>query len=57
MELRGTDSILCASQIGGIVVKNLPAKAGDARDVGSTPELGRCPEEESDNHSCNLIFI
>ena len=56
MALRGTDSILCASQICCIVVKNLPAKAGDARDVGSTPELGRCPEEESGNHPCNLIF-
>ena len=28
---------------GGAVVKNLPAKAGDARDVGSIPGLGRSP--------------
>ena len=26
-----------------LVVKNLPASAGDARDVGSIPELGRSP--------------
>ena len=26
-----------------MVVKNLPANAGDARDVGSTPESGRSP--------------
>jgi len=28
-----------------LVVKNLPANAGDARDVGSIPGLGRCPGE------------
>ena len=28
-----------------LVVKNLPAKAGDARDVGSGPGLGTCPGE------------
>ena len=27
-----------------IVVKNLPANAGDVRDAGSIPELGRSPE-------------
>ena len=26
-----------------LVVKNLPANAGDMRDVGLTPELGRSP--------------
>ena len=26
-----------------LVVKNLPASAGDARDVGLIPELGRSP--------------
>ena len=31
------------------VVKNLPANAGDARDVGSTPRSGRFPGEENDN--------
>ena len=29
------------------MVKNLPANAGDARDVGSTPELGRSPGERN----------
>ena len=28
---------------GGSVVKNLPADAGDARDPGLIPELGRSP--------------
>ena len=28
---------------GGTVVKNLPANAGDARDVGSIPGSGRSP--------------
>ena len=27
----------------GIVIKNLPASAGDVRDVGSVPGLGRSP--------------
>ena len=31
-----------ASQV-VIVVKNLPANAGDRRDMGSTPGLGRSP--------------
>ena len=31
----------------GAVVKNLPASAGDAREVGSIPGLGRSPGEES----------
>ena len=34
---------------GGEVVKNLPANAGDARDVGSIPESGRCPGEGNDH--------
>ena len=28
---------------GGSVIKNLPASAGHAGDVGSTPESGRSP--------------
>ena len=32
---------LLRSFLGGSVVKNLPANAGDARDAGSIPELGR----------------
>ena len=34
---------------GGAVVKNLPANAGDTRDAGSVPGLGRSPEERNDN--------
>ena len=30
-----------------LVVKNLPAKAGDIRDVGSIPGLGRSPGERN----------
>ena len=31
------------------VVKNLPANAGDARDTGSIPGLGRFPGIRNDN--------
>ena len=34
---------------GGSVVKNLPAKAGDAGDLGSIPGLGRSPGEGNGN--------
>ena len=34
---------------GGSGVKNLPANAGDTRDVGLIPELGRTPEGENGN--------
>ena len=37
------------------MVKNLPASAGDARDTGSIPGLGRSPEVENGNplqYSC-----
>ena len=37
------------------MIKYLPANAGDARDVGSIPGLGRSPGEENGNllqHSC-----
>ena len=37
---------LGASQV-ALVVKNLPANAGDTRDVGSIPGLGRSPGERS----------
>ena len=33
-----------ASQV-ALVAKNLPANAGDIRDAGSIPGLGRSPEE------------
>ena len=39
----------------GLVVKNLPAKAEDARDAGSIPALGRSPGEGNGNplqYSC-----
>ena len=31
------------------MVKNLPANAGDVRDTGSIPRLGRLPEEANGN--------
>ena len=37
-----------ASQVAQ-VVKNPPADAGDERDVGSIPRLGRSPRVENDN--------
>ena len=37
-----------ASQV-VLVVKDLPASAGDLRDIGSIPELGRSPEEGQGN--------
>ena len=36
---------------GGVVVKNLPANSGDARDIGSVPWLGRSLELEMVTHS------
>ena len=39
---------------GGVVVKNLPANAGDARDIGSVPGLGRYLELEMATHSSIL---
>ena len=38
-----------------LAVKNLPANAGDVRDLGSIPWLGRSPGEENGNphqYSC-----
>ena len=37
-----------ASQV-VLVIMNLPAKAGDVRDVGSIPEMGRSPGEGHGN--------
>ena len=40
---------------GGIVAKNLPANAGDARNAGSIPGLGRAPGVANGNplhYSC-----
>ena len=39
----------CPGFPGGPVVKNLPAKAGDAVDMGSIPGPGRAPEEGHGN--------
>ena len=43
------------AQSGGAVVRNLPANAGDAADVGSIPGSGRSPGEGNGNplqYSC-----
>ena len=40
---------------GGLEVKNLPANAGDARDMGSIPRSGRLPARGNGNlfpYSC-----
>ena len=42
MELGRAAQVLGASQV-ALVVKNLPAKSGDRRDVGWTPGSGRSP--------------
>ena len=39
-----------------IVVKNLPANAGDARDMGSIPGLGRSPGVGNSTHSNILAW-
>ena len=47
--------IKCLDFPGRAVVKNLHANAGDARDAGSVPEMGRSPGVGSDNplqYSC-----
>ena len=36
------------------MVKNLPAKAGDIRELGSILGVGRSPGEGNGNHSCIL---
>ena len=41
---------------GGAVLKNLPTNAGDARDLGSIPGLGRSPGEEMATHSSILAW-
>ena len=42
--------------LGDSVVKNPPANAGDARDLGSIPGSERFPGEENDNHSSILAW-
>ena len=41
---------------GGAVAKNLPANAGDARDAGLVPGLGKSSEEEIANYSSILSW-
>ena len=41
---------------GGSMVKNLPAKAGGARDASSIPGLGRSLEKEMVTHSNILAW-
>ena len=38
-----------ADFLGGLVIKNPPANAGDMRDIGSITELGRSPGGEHGN--------
>ena len=38
------------------MVKNLPANAGDTKDAGSIPELGRNPGEGNSTHSSILAW-
>ena len=38
------------------MVKNLPASAGDLRDMGSIPETGRSLEKEMATHSSILAW-
>ena len=45
----GTQFLKCYWAPGGSVVKNPPAKAGDAGDSGSIPGSGRSPGEGNDN--------
>ena len=39
------------------MVRNLPACAGDMRDMGSIPRLGRSPEKGIATHSSILAWI
>ena len=40
-----------------LVVKNTPANVGDIRDMGSTPGLGKFPEEGMATHSSILAWV
>ena len=48
-------AVALASQV-ALVVKNPPANAGDLRDTGSIPGLGRSLEEEVATHSSILAW-
>ena len=47
-EIYNSVTLMGASQV-ALVVKNLPANAGNTGDVGSIPQLGRSPEEGHGN--------
>ena len=49
-------AVPCCFFPGGTAVKNSPADAGDARDVGSVPELGRSSEVGNGNPSSILVW-
>ena len=49
-------SFVLLSELGGAVVKNLPASVGDARDMGSIPGSGRSLENEMATHSSILAW-
>ena len=53
--LNWTDVVFWASQV-VLVVKTLPANAGDVRTVGSIPGLGRCLEEGMATQSTILAW-
>ena len=40
-----------------LMVKNLPANAGDIRDMGSIPGLGRYPGGRKENLICQLLLL
>ena len=48
-------AFLSASQV-VLMTKNPPARAGDTRDAGSIPGLGRSPGGGHDNHSSILAW-
>ena len=50
-----TTSLKGLTSQGALVVKNLPASAGDKRDAGSTPGSGRFPGGGMATHSCILV--
>ena len=39
-----------------LMIKNPPTNAGDIRDMGLIPGLGKSPGEEHGNHSSNLCL-
>ena len=54
LKFAGGQNVPLVSQV-ALVVKNLPANAGDIRDMGSIPVLGRSPERSHGNslqYSC-----